>query len=154
MDFKAVILLFASILLLTTKVSSNDDHELKIKNQSERRSLLNIWIYPRIPFWSPAFRDPYQPQRPLYKPKAPVVLEAPPPTSDATPPPSATTSSDCFKLCDVRCKIEKNKKICRKSCMLCCARCKCVPPGDYGTNMDKCGKCYSTDIQYHGHKCP
>lgn len=63
------------------------------QSQSERRSLFNIWIYPRIPFWSPAFRDPYQPQRPLYKPEAPIVLEATPPTSDATPPPSATTSS-------------------------------------------------------------
>ncbi|PQP96720.1 hypothetical protein Pyn_25270 [Prunus yedoensis var. nudiflora] len=161
MDFKAILLLFASVLLVSTEVSSNHgphDQELNMKDRSERHGLFSVWIYPRIPKWNPVFRAP--PSPPPMNEEAPTRVPVAMPLTTSTaaqPPPLSTpqvkTNGDCVPLCDKRCKIETNKKICRRSCMACCDRCKCVPPGDYGSNLDKCGKCY-TDMNYHGHKCP
>ncbi|KAH0973036.1 hypothetical protein GBA52_025192 [Prunus armeniaca] len=127
MDFKAMLLLFASVLL----VSAEDRY---VRYGSFRKG-------------NPVFRAP---------PSSRQMNEAAPtgvPVAMPFTAPQVKTNRDCVPLCDKRCKIETNKKICRRSCMVCCARCKCVPPGYYNNNMNKCGKCY-TDMNYHGHKCP
>ncbi|KAK9925221.1 hypothetical protein M0R45_033551 [Rubus argutus] len=149
MAFKIMLLLCASLLLIITRVSSYDHHEkVKKKDKSELQSLFSMWLYPRIT------KAPEPSPLPLNQP-ATTLPETLPLTSAqaATSAPTVKTSSDCMQLCEPRCKKETNKRICRRSCMTCCDRCKCVPPGDYGTNRDKCGKCY-TDMDYHGHKCP
>ncbi|KAL6136353.1 hypothetical protein ACLB2K_061648 [Fragaria x ananassa] len=83
----------------------------------------------------------------------PVTCARATPPATSTPTPVVKTSRDCVPLCGARCRVETNKKTCRRMCMKCCDRCKCFPPGHCGTNMDKCGKCY-IDMEDHGHKCP
>ncbi|XP_062025744.1 gibberellin-regulated protein 14-like [Rosa rugosa] len=187
MAFTAMLILCASVLLVATRVSCYDDHEkVEKKDQSERQSLLDTWLYPRnvpkAPESSPLLLN--QPIATLPRSPSPItcaqakppashqsqsllsmwlysgIPEAPSPVicAQATPPttsstPIVNTHRDCMPLCAARCKVEPHRKICRRLCMKCCSRCKCVPPGEYGTNMDKCGKCY-TDMEYHGHKCP
>ncbi|ONI19427.1 hypothetical protein PRUPE_3G279500 [Prunus persica] len=142
MDFKAMLLLFASVLLVSAEVSSNHgphDQELNIKDRYIR--------YGNLRKWNPLFRAPPSPRQ---------MNEAAPTGVLVVMPLSASrvkTNKDCVPLCDKRCKIETDKYICRRLCMACCGRCKCVPPGDYGSNMNKCGKCY-TDKYYNGYKCP
>ncbi|KZV36150.1 extensin, proline-rich protein [Dorcoceras hygrometricum] len=105
---------------------------------------------------------------PTASPPPPPLLTAPPPPPSVfgspptppvmapTPPPvkPPRTTSDCIPLCMVRCKYHSRKNICMRTCLTCCNRCKCVPPGQFG-NKEKCGKCY-TDMTTRGGKlkCP
>lgn len=61
----------------------------------------------------------------------------------------------CTSTCYERCNIGKGKRECQRACTRCCKQCSCVPPGPPGTNLEKCGKCYS-EVTYHGqiYKCP
>ncbi|XP_077221536.1 snakin-2-like [Tasmannia lanceolata] len=60
---------------------------------------------------------------------------------------------DCKSACAARCRLSKRRKLCKRACGSCCARCNCVPPGTSG-NEDVCA-CYAT-MTTHGnrHKCP
>lgn len=62
--------------------------------------------------------------------------------------------AECPRLCAERCKKHSRLRQCKRVCVTCCTRCKCVPPGTYG-NREMCGKCY-TDMTTHGNrpKCP
>ena len=61
----------------------------------------------------------------------------------------------CTPTCYERCNTGKGKRECQSACTRCCKQCSCVPPGPRGTNLEKCGKCYSV-VTYHGqiYQCP
>ncbi|KAK4366568.1 hypothetical protein RND71_014448 [Anisodus tanguticus] len=86
------------------------------------------------------------------------VTPPPPPPSPPVPTPPVSppkTTADCIPLCQVRCKLHYKKKICVRACTTCCLRCKCVPPGQYYGNREKCGKCYANMTTHGGRlKCP
>ncbi|KAL6143334.1 hypothetical protein ACLB2K_054029 [Fragaria x ananassa] len=118
------------------------------------QSLFSMSLYPNIPdapepSSSPLSQTITTPPGSLL----PVTCARATPPATSTPTPIVKTSRDCVPVCGARCRVETNKKIRRRMCMKCCDRCKCVPPGHCGTNMDKCGKCY-IDMEDHGHKCP
>ncbi|KAL4653566.1 hypothetical protein ACB092_01G313400 [Castanea dentata] len=73
-----------------------------------------------------------------------------PPTYAPLPP-----LSDCTPVCLERCNTDKGKRGCERACTRCCKQCLCVPPGPRGSNMEKCGKCYS-EVTHHGqiYQCP
>ncbi|KAK3424916.1 hypothetical protein EUGRSUZ_F01655 [Eucalyptus grandis] len=61
--------------------------------------------------------------------------------------------SDCGAACATRCRLTSRRKMCKRACGTCCARCNCVPPGTSG-NEDVCP--YYATMTTHGgrHKCP
>ncbi|KAK7839964.1 gibberellin-regulated protein 14 [Quercus suber] len=120
MAFKAMLILFATLLVVTTRVSSyGEEHH------------------------APA---------PSPKPHAPVPPVWPP---TYAPLPPLTSTKGCTPTCYERCNTGKGKRECQRACTRCCKQCSCVPPGPRGTNLEKCGKCYS-EVTYHGqiYKCP
>ncbi|MCO5577621.1 hypothetical protein L7F22_031452 [Adiantum nelumboides] len=61
------------------------------------------------------------------------------------------------KWCEGKCKYRCSKtfrfKLCYKYCLICCNKCKCVPPGTAG-NREKC-PCYANLKNSKGTgKCP
>ncbi|PIA62232.1 hypothetical protein AQUCO_00200306v1 [Aquilegia coerulea] len=131
MAFKVLIFLLASFLLVTTRVSSDEE---------------TFWeaFYAKAPVKSLAH--------------APVKAPIPAPSKAPTAPPvkvlPPVNISECPRLCGGRCKLHSRIRHCTRVCVTCCQRCKCVPPGTYG-NKEMCGKCY-TEMKTHGDrpKCP
>ncbi|KAI8533773.1 hypothetical protein RHMOL_Rhmol10G0035100 [Rhododendron molle] len=121
---------------LQPRVSSNDEE-----------SLTEVSGPSHSPVGAPA---PAQAKLPAKAP-APVPSVKPP---VLPPPPAKKPQIECNPLCVGRCKLHSRKQVCLRTCMTCCDRCKCVPPGTYG-NREKCGKCY-TDMTTTGGrpKCP
>ncbi|CAJ2665520.1 gibberellin-regulated protein 14-like [Trifolium pratense] len=122
------ILFLGIFLVVATNVFSNDDEDLNIVVNYANPSAVSI-AAAKAP---PQAKAPTQPP-----PSQPSVTPlAPSPTSIVKSP------KDCIPLCFQRCKFHLLKRLCVRSCMICCDRCKCVPPGHYG-NRKACGKCYS-----------
>ncbi|PIA40369.1 hypothetical protein AQUCO_02500217v1 [Aquilegia coerulea] len=113
MAFKAILFLVATFLLISTKVSSN-----------EEESFLEAAI----------LKPPV---------KAPVLAPAPAPAGVSYPKFSSHVNiKECPGLCKIRCSLHSRPRHCCRVCETCCGRCKCVPPGTYG-NKEMCGKCYT-----------
>lgn len=86
---------------------------------------------------------------------APLVGAAAPPVRAPAPPTGAPAPLiNCKAGCGERCKLHSRPNLCMRACGTCCARCKCVPPGQSG-NREVCGSCY-TDWKTHNNqtKCP
>ncbi|KAA8530274.1 hypothetical protein F0562_004983 [Nyssa sinensis] len=149
MALKAMLFLFASFLLVTTRVSSKDE-EFFMEAAYAKVPVVAPSHSPIAPAPAPPVMEP-APAPPVKAP-APVPPVYKPPVSAPTPPPK--TKIECNPLCVERCKLHSRKRLCLRACMTCCDRCKCVPPGTYG-NKEKCGKCY-TDWTTRGGKpkCP
>ncbi|WJX70383.1 hypothetical protein P8452_54500 [Trifolium repens] len=127
------ILFLGILLVVATNVFSYDDEDInKVVN------------YANPPFVSMAAKLPPILVKPPPKAKAPTPPPSQPPVSSLAPSPTSIVKSlkDCIPLCFQRCKFHLMKRLCMRSCMICCDRCKCVPPGHYG-NRKTCGKCYS-----------
>ncbi|XP_062153015.1 gibberellin-regulated protein 14-like [Alnus glutinosa] len=160
MAFKAMLFLLTTFLVVTTRVSSNDQ-ELNTK-------AIDVKVPPpaqapaKVPVKAPSLTPP--PKAPAYAPppKAPAPeppVKPPAPAPPVNPPapaplPPVTSKKDCIPQCDRRCQLHSRKRVCMRACMTCCDRCKCVPPGTFG-NREMCGKCY-TEMTTHGnkYKCP
>ncbi|KAJ3673042.1 hypothetical protein LUZ60_006416 [Juncus effusus] len=68
---------------------------------------------------------------------------------------STSTYSDfCGKKCDGRCSAKGEASRCKPYCLMCCAKCNCVPSGTYG-NKDEC-PCYRDMVspKTKRSKCP
>ncbi|KAM7506651.1 hypothetical protein LguiA_017104 [Lonicera macranthoides] len=151
MAFKALLFLLASFLVLNVMVSSqNEEHFVKgpfrkVPPTAPAESLLKV-----PPPCTNATAKSLPPSAPV-KPPAPSPAATPPTGSPRHPP---RTRIECMPLCIVRCKYHSRKNVCMRSCLACCERCKCVPPGQYG-NHAKCGKCYANMTTHGGKlKCP
>ncbi|XP_073119842.1 uncharacterized protein [Henckelia pumila] len=152
MASKVVLLVLTCFLLISTTVSSEWEEDLLIESGAH------------APVLSPV--DKASPPPPICPPPPPSLTAPPPPSVVSVPPtPPAMapapapvkpprTILECIPQCMVRCKNHSRKNICMRTCLTCCNRCKCVPPGQYG-NKEKCGKCY-TDMTTRGGKlkCP
>ncbi|XP_073017273.1 uncharacterized protein [Primulina eburnea] len=145
MASKVVLLVLACFLLIHTSDSSEWEEDVLIESGA------------RAPVPSPI--DMVSPPPPKCPPLPPLVTAPPPrppPVMAPAPPPvkPPRTILECIPQCMVRCKNHSRKNICMRTCLTCCNRCKCVPPGQYG-NKEKCGKCY-TDMTTSGGKlkCP
>ncbi|GMP30385.1 hypothetical protein CsSME_00005077 [Camellia sinensis var. sinensis] len=140
MGLKPMLFLLAFLLLVTTRVSSNDEEFL---TEPPAHSPVKAPALAHVPVKAPA---PILPIKPPVLPPSPV--QAPP--TNFLP----KTKQECVPLCEERCKLHSRKRVCVRVCMTCCDRCRCVPPGTNG-NREKCGKCY-TDMTTHGgkSKCP
>ncbi|KAF8390353.1 hypothetical protein HHK36_024878 [Tetracentron sinense] len=85
-------------------------------------------------------------------------VKAPAPTPVLAPAPAPILPpvmiTECPRLCGDRCGLHSRQRRCKRVCLTCCVRCKCVPPGTYG-NREMCGKCY-INMTTHGNipKCP
>ncbi|XP_073296135.1 uncharacterized protein [Primulina huaijiensis] len=156
MASKAVLLVLACFLLIHTSDSSEWEEDVLIESGAHAPVLSpNDTVSPPPPKSCP-------PLPPLVTapPPPPSVVSAPPtrppPVMAPAPPPvkPPRTILECIPQCMVRCKNHSRKNICMRTCLTCCNRCKCVPPGQYG-NKEKCGKCY-TDMTTSGGKlkCP
>nr|DAD32124.1 TPA_asm: hypothetical protein HUJ06_010975 [Nelumbo nucifera] len=59
----------------------------------------------------------------------------------------------CRPKCRRRCSATSHKSACMWFCLMCCSKCKCVPPGTYG-KKNAC-PCYSNMKTKEGKpKCP
>ncbi|KAK2419751.1 gibberellin-regulated protein [Trifolium repens] len=175
MAFKSILLL-SIFLVVATNVFSYDE-DLKIVVNHENPSIVSVAAAKSSPKKtppkqpppakvppSPAKTPPTQSPPPSKAPPSPTIAPpnqspppaiapTPPPTQPPVPPPTQPPTpivkswKDCIPLCIYRCTFHFMKKSCLSSCMICCDRCKCVPPGFYG-NRNKCGKCYTDMFIY------
>ncbi|WJX65475.1 hypothetical protein P8452_50133 [Trifolium repens] len=157
MAFKSILLL-SIFLVVATNVFSYDE-DLKIVVNHENPSIVSVAAAKAPPKKTPTKQPPpvKAPPSPTIAPPnqspPPAIAPTPPPTQPPVPPPTQPPEpivkswKDCIPLCIYRCTFHFMKKSCLTSCMICCDRCKCVPPGFYG-NRNKCGKCYTDMFIY------
>ncbi|KAG0454484.1 hypothetical protein HPP92_023776 [Vanilla planifolia] len=66
---------------------------------------------------------------------------------------SLLTTTGCNGECSRRCRWSSRHNLCMRACGSCCARCSCVPPGNWG-DEELC-PCYNGLNIHGGHKkCP
>ncbi|KAM7268570.1 hypothetical protein ACFE04_010736 [Oxalis oulophora] len=196
MDFKTLLFVLATLLLVSSKVIASNEDEINIQApyvkvpspttpipKAPSTGAPPVTTPPTSPSVSPPVKAPTTPSiSPPYKApisppvkapssppyKAPTIPAPPakapsPPTTTPTPappsPPAPPTLppvafKDCAPLCGKRCSLHSRPNVCKRACITCCSRCKCVPPGTYG-NRELCGKCY-TDMTTKDKKlkCP
>uniref|UniRef100_A0A7C9DDU2 Gibberellin regulated protein n=1 Tax=Opuntia streptacantha TaxID=393608 RepID=A0A7C9DDU2_OPUST len=95
---------------------------------------------------------PQPPSGPGY-PQPPPTGPPQPPSGTRSPGAPQPPSAYCSKNCGQRCAMKGPGSRCEKYCLMCCAKCNCVPAGTYG-NLDQC-PCYRDWKSPNGRpKCP
>ncbi|XP_050271347.1 gibberellin-regulated protein 14-like [Quercus robur] len=172
MGFKAMLFLFTNLLVVTTRISCYDDelseaptHPPHLHHPSRGPHHAHppaTYSHPPKAHAHPPHHEhhheiaPSQASHHAHPPKAHPPHHVPPVAAPTFAPlPPLKSAHNCTPVCFERCNPGKGKKECERACTRCCKQCLCVPPGPRGTNLEKCGKCYS-EVTHHGqiYKCP